>query len=225
MDQVQSGNIDVLIHRRPGFDGDVKLSAVGFSSGREPITKSFEVKEVTVQAKDASAKLTLNAKVDAEVATRAVLVRAEAMDDGEKVVQFSQPVAVSVGQIPFVLSAAPARAALNGQPKGSTNVDEAVVKLVVNRRGFGGEIPLTFEGLPAGVQIEGTNVPANAGELPLKFLCTAEAKPGTNYSVTVKGAAMHNDRLYRHQTGIKVIVSPPTQLEVAATNAAAAPKP
>jgi hypothetical protein len=224
VDQLQSGSIDVLVNRASGFAGEVKLSAIGFSAGREPITKSLDAKEVVAKAGETTAKIPFTAKVDAEVGTRVVLVRGEATHEGQKVVQFSPPVAVTVAPIPFVLIAAPAKAALNGQLPGSTNVDEAVIKLLVNRRGFGGEIPLTFSGLPAGVRAEGTNVPAGAGELPLKFLCTAEAKPGTNYSVTVKGAAMHNDRLFRHQTAIKVTISPPAAVEVAATNAAVVPK-
>ena len=44
MDQLQSATVDALISRRPGFTGDVKLSAVGFTVGREPISKSLDVK-------------------------------------------------------------------------------------------------------------------------------------------------------------------------------------
>jgi hypothetical protein len=219
MDQLQSATIDVFVSRRAGFTGDVKLSAVGFSVGREPITKSLDFKEVTVKSNEATARLTLTAKVDSEIGTRAVLVRGEAAENGQTAVQFSQPLALTVAQIPFVLSAAPAKLALNLPRPGSTNLDEAALKIKVERRGFTGEIPLTIDGLPAGVKVEGTKVATNAADATLTFIAGEKAQPVTNATLTIRGAAMHNDRLYRHKPGaIKLTISPPV-IEVASTNA------
>ena len=222
MDQLKSGTVDVLVHRRPGFNGDIKLSAVGFSAGREAITKSFDVKEVTLKPDAATAQLKFTAKVDSELGTRAVLVRGEASDGGQTAVEFSQPIALTVLQIPFVLSA-PGKVSLNAPRSGSTNVDEAELKVRVDRRAFPGEVPLTVEGVPAGIRVSGTNIPANTGEALLTFVATDKVQPMTNATVTIRGAAMHDDRLYRHKTTVKLSVSP-AAIEIASTNAAVAPK-
>ena len=223
MDQLQSGTIDVFVNRRAGFTGDIKLTAVGFVNGRELITKSLDVKELTVKADARSAQLKFTAKVDSEIGTRAVLVRGEASDGGQPVVQFSQPVALTVAQIPFVLSATPAKLSLNAPPAGSTNVDEVELKVKVERRGFTGELPLVLTGLPDGVKVDGTNIAANAGELIIKFTATDKTPPTTNATVTIQAAAMFNDHFYRHKTGgIKVIVTPPAAVEVVTTNAVSA---
>jgi hypothetical protein len=225
MDQEQSGTIDVVVQRRPGFNEDIKLSAVGFTVGREPITKSFDARDVIVKSND-MAKLTLKAKIDSEIGTRTILVRGEATNNGQSVVQFSQPVAVTIAQIPFVLSAAPAKVSLNAPRSGATSeVDEVSIKIKVDRRGFTGEVPLVLDGLPTGVTVDGTNIAANAAEGTLKFIASDKVVSGTNYSVTVKGTITHNDRIYRRSTGaIKLTISPPAALEVAATNAVSASK-
>ena len=223
MDQLKSGDVEVLVSRRPGFAGDIKLSAVGFVVGREQITKSFDVKEVTVKSDARTAQLKFTAKVDSELGTRTVLIRGEASDGGQSAIEFSQPIALTVGQIPFVLSA-PGKVALNAPRPGSTNLDEVELKVKVDRRGFTGEIPLTVDGVPAGIMVTGTNIPANAGEATLMFAASDKAQPLTNGTFTVQGAAMHNDRLYRHKTGgVKLSVSLP-QIEVASTNAVVTPR-
>jgi len=168
--------------------------------------------------------LKLTANIDSEIGVRHVLVRGEATNNRQSVVEFSQPVAVGVTQIPFVLTATPAKISLNAPPAGSTNVDEMELKLKVERRGFTGELPLTLTGLPDGVKVEGTNVAANAGELVMKFIATEKTPAITNATVTIQASAMFNDRLYRHKTGgIKVVVAPPAALEIA-TNAVVTPK-
>jgi hypothetical protein len=225
MDQLQSATIEVLVNRQPGFTQDVRLTAVGFVSGREPITKSLGVKEVTVKSDARTAQLKLTANIDSETGVRQILVRGEATNNGQAVVEFSQPVALAVTQIPFVLSATPSKISLNVPPAGSTNVDEMELKVRVDRRGFTGELPLVLSGLPEGVRVDATNIAANAVELVMKFFATDKTPPTTNATVTIQAAAMFNDRLYRHKTGgIKVVVSPPATVEVAATNAVVTPK-
>ena len=104
-------------------------------------------------------------------------------------------------------------------------MDEVVLKVKVDRRGFTGEIPLTIDGALPGVTIEGTNIAANAAEAAVKFLATDKTAPLTNASFTVRGAAMHNDRLYRHKTGAITLTVAPPPVEVTSTNAAVVPKP
>ena len=225
MDQLKSATVDVLVSRRTGFTNDIKLSAVGFTAGREPITKSLDVKELTVKSDARSAQLKFTAKVDSEIGTRVVLLRGEATNNGQAVVQFSQPVALSVAQIPFVLTAEPPKLALNLAPVGSTNVDEVTLKVKVERRGFAGEIPLIIEGVPEGINVRGTNVAASAAEALVILTATDKAQPLTNGSLTVQAAAMFNDRLYRHKSGaVKLVISQPASIDVAATNSTVGPK-
>ena len=219
MDQLQSATIDVLVSRQAGFTQDVKISAVGFTIGREPITKNIAVKELTVKSDARTAQLKLTANVNSELGVRSVLVRGEATNNGQSVVQFSQPVAVAVTQIPFVLIASQAKLGLNAARPGATNYDEVTMKVKVERRGYAGEIPLTLSGVPAGIKVDGTNIAANAADTTLTFVATEEAKPTTNATITIQGAAMFNDRLYRHKTaGVRLAIAPPP-VEVVATNA------
>src|SRR5436190_8610241 len=225
MDQLRSANIDVTINRRPGFTGDVKLSAVGFSAGRAPITKSLDVTENTLKGEAISGQLKLRARVDSEIGTRHILVRGEGSDAGQAVVQFSHPVAVTVAQIPFVLSTSSSKLALNASPAGTTDFDDVELKVRADRRNFTGEIPLTWEGVPAGVKLEGSSIATNSSELVVKISATDKSKPATNVTLTVQGAAMHNDRLYRHKAGaIQLTISAPEMPELVATNAVVVPK-
>jgi hypothetical protein len=224
MDQLQSATIDVLVSRQAGFTQDVKVSAVGFTVGREPITKNIAVKELTVKSDARTAQLKLTANVNSELGVRTVLVRGEATNNGQSVVQFSQPVAVAVTQIPFVLTASQTKLGLNAARPGTTNFDDVTMKVNVERRGYAGEIPLTLAGLPAGVKVDGTNIAANAADTTLTFVATEQAKPTTNATITIQGVAMFNDRIYRHKTaGVRLAIAPPV-VEVATTNAVAAPK-
>jgi len=225
VDQLKAGNIDVLVNRRPGFTGDVKLSALGFSAGRAAITKSFDVKEVTAKADAATAQLKFTPKSDSELGTRYVLVRGEANHNGQSVVEFSQPIAVTVSQIPFVLSTSSTNITLVAPAPGATNFDQVEVKVRADRRKFTNEIELTWEGVPAGVKLEGTNLVANTNELVVKLSATEKTKSATNITLRVRGMALHNDRIYRHSPkSIRLTIAPPEMIDVAVTNAVAAPK-
>ena len=65
----------MLGQRKEGFTGDIKLTAEGFSAGREPITKSFDMREATLKGAEAVTNVKLTAKVDAEVGTRTVIIK------------------------------------------------------------------------------------------------------------------------------------------------------
>jgi hypothetical protein len=223
LDQEQSTNLEYRITRRDGFAGDVTVSLEGFSIGREPITKSFDVKPVTVKAAESTAKFTLRAKSDSEIGTRHVFARAEWAANGETNAQLSAPVPVTVNQIPFVLAVVTPKAFLVAPRAGSTSaVEEVTVKISASRRGYNGEIPLTLEGMPEGVTVADAKVPAGAGEAAIRLTPTATAKPG-NYNFTALGVATHNDRIYRHKTGaVKVFIEAPAVEIAANTNAPAA---
>ncbi len=224
MDQLQSTTLDVLVNRQAGFTQDVKISAVGFTVGREPITKNIAVKELTVKSDARTAQLKLTANVNSELGARTVLVRGEATNNGQLVVQFSQPVAVAVTQIPFVLTASQTKLGLNAARPGATNFDDVTMKVNVERRGYAGEIPLMLTGLPVGVNVSGTNIAANAADTTLTLVATEQAKPTTNAAITIQGVAMFNDRIYRHKTAsVRLAIAPPV-VEVVSTNAASGAK-
>ena len=96
----------------------------------------------------------------------------------------------------------------------------------MRRNGSNSKCPrVTIDGLPAGVRVEGTNLAANAAEAVVKFATTEKTEPVTGAKLTVRGAAIFNDRIYRHSAGgITLTISPPAAIEVAATNAVVVPK-
>lgn len=219
LDQGEATNVTFSIRRENDFNGEVKVALEGFSAGRDPITKSFDLQPVTLKAGDTSATFNLRAKADAEVGTRHVFARAEANVGGETIVQYSRPVPVTVAQIPFVMAVVTPRAFLTLPRPGATSaVEEITVKFKADRRGYNGEIPLTLEGVPEGVTIADAKVPAGSGEAAVRLVPT-KAKPGTNYSFKALGIATHNDRIYRHKSGsVKLFIETPP-VEFASTNA------
>jgi len=49
VEQNRSANIEVMAQRREGFSGEIKLTAEGYSAGKDPISKSFNVAETTLK--------------------------------------------------------------------------------------------------------------------------------------------------------------------------------
>jgi hypothetical protein len=221
VEQGQSATLDVLAHRRDGFTGDIKVTAEGFSAGREALSKSFQGGETTIKGGDAMGKISLKPKMDSESGVRTVVVRGEATVDGRQVVQYSQPVPVSVTEFPLLLSSTLPRLSLAVLPPGSTSAaGEAITTIRATRRaGFAGDIELAVEGLPKGVKSELGKIAAGASETTLKLNATEKAELGTNFTLKVVGSFVHNDRNYKARTGgIALSISPPEQVELA-TNA------
>lgn len=213
VDQDQTSVIEVLATRRDGFTNDIKLSLEGYSAGREPITKSLDVKEVILKTNELSAKLSFKARLDSELGTRSVIVRAEATHNGQTSVIYTRPVPLTVTQLPFVLS--------TSSPKYSVAAGaEAKLTIKAERRaGFTGEIALTFEDLPKGVQVEPVKIAKGAGDAALKLIASTNAVLGTNFSFTILGAGLHNDRNFKHRTGVlKLAVTAPLPEATVATN-------
>src|SRR6185369_9715718 len=87
IEQQQSARVEVLAQRRDDFTGEIKLSAEGFSAGKDPITKSFDVKEVTLKAGETLGQLSIKPKMDSEIGTRTIMIKGEASVDGQAVVR------------------------------------------------------------------------------------------------------------------------------------------
>ncbi|PYI82856.1 MAG: hypothetical protein DME26_16305 [Verrucomicrobia bacterium] len=221
LEQGQSATLDVVAQRRDGFMGDIKVVVEGFSAGREPVSKSFDGGETVIKGAESTAKITLKPKMDSETGTRTIVVRGEAMVEGQLVAQYSQPMPVSVSEFPVLLSSQLSRLSLAVLPPGSTSAaGEALTVIKATRRaGFAGDIELAVEGLPAGVKADVSKIAASAAETTLKLNATEKTEVGTNFTLTVVGSFVFNDRNYKARTGkISLNITPPEQTEVA-TNA------
>jgi hypothetical protein len=170
IEQNQSGNIDVLVDRRNGFNGEIKVTAEGFSAGRDPITKSFDLQPLTIKAGETRGPLPLKTKIDSEIGIRHVVLRAES--DG--LVEYSSLIPLGTTQIPFTLSTTLKKLIVTAVPASSGSAAaEAVFNAKADRRdGFDGEIVLKLEGLPEGIVATVTNIAAKASESALKLLAT-----------------------------------------------------
>ena len=227
LEQNQAGNVDVLVYRRDGFSGDIKLVAEGFNAGREGLNKSFNGGDTVIKGADSTGRLTLTPRMDSEIGTRTIVVRGESTVDGRQVVTYTRPLPISVTQYPLVLSSTLPRLALTVLPPGTDSAaGEAETKIRVERRaGFAGDVDLTLEGLPDGLKSDVPKIPAGIGEVTVKLTVTEKAALGTNFNFTVVGTALVNDRRYKTRTSpIALSVTAPEAIEVA-TNAVAAPAP
>lgn len=223
LEQKQAGELEVMAARRDGFAGDIKIVVEGFNAGREGIARSFDGGTAVVKAGEVVGRIGLTPKMDSEVGTRTVVIRGEASAGGRQYATYTQPVAVGVTTYPLTLSSTLPRLSLAVLPPGSASAaGEAETKIRVERRGgFSGAVELRLEGLPEGVRGELPGIPADAGEVTLKLTATDKAKLGTNYTLTVIGAAVFNDKNYKARTGpIGLTVTLPEPMEVA-TNAVA----
>jgi hypothetical protein len=230
VEQNQSATVEVLVQRRDGFSGDIKIATEGFNGGRDPFSKGFSGGETTIKSGENVAKITLTPKLDSEVGTRTVVFRAEATVDGRRSSTYTQPMPVNVVAFPLVVSSTLSRLSVTVLPPGTTSAaGEAETKIKVDRRaGFSGDVDLTIDGLPSGIKAELGKIPAGSTETTLSLHATEKAAIGTNFSFVVVGAAVFNDRNYKSRTGqIALSVSAPESIEVA-TNAppatATAPK-
>jgi hypothetical protein len=224
IEQTQAGRIDVLAQRKEGFTGDIKLTAEGFSAGREPITKSFDVRDATLKGTESATNVKLTAKMDAEVGTRTVIIKGESTVDGQAITQYSRPLPITVTEIPFVVSSTLSRLNVTALPTNSQSAarqTETTVK-VSRRAGFTNEVGFAIEGLPAGVDSTLEKVAANGTETTLKLAATEKAPAGTNNLIIV-ASGLHNDRNYKHRSGaISLVINVPESTETNAPVAAAA---
>jgi hypothetical protein len=216
--------IEVFSQRRDGFSGEIKLTAEGFSAGKDPITKSFTVSEGLIKSGESMHRVKLTAKQDSEVGTRTIVIRGEATIDGAPVVQYSRPVPITVTQIPFVISSTLSRLIVTALPTNAQSAaSETATTIKLDRRaGFTNDVELSLEGLPKGVIVTLDKIPAAAAETTMKLVATQEAPPGTN-TLTVVAAGLHGDRNYKNRSGpITLTINAPEAGETAPPPPAAA---
>lgn len=224
LEQNQSGAIQAEIQRRPGFDGEVKVSLEGFSAGPEPITRSVDVAVVTLRTNATRADFKLKARLDSETGTRPVFARAEAVIDGQTYIQYSRPLPFTITEYPFVLANSLPRLTVTPQ-KGAaaSEAAQADFSVKVSRRGlFNEEIALSFEGLPEGVTLTQTNLLRGTGEALLKLVATEKTKPNTTNTLVILGTATVNGRTFQQRApGVILVVNSPAEMDAPAKVAAA----
>lgn len=220
LEQDQNANVEVVVQRQPGFTGEIKLTADGFSAGRDPITKSFEVQPASLKGGEFQSTIKLKAKLDSEVGTRPVLIKGEASIDGQTVTQYTSTLPMTVQEVPFVLSTTLKRLSVTALPSASQSAArEAVFLVKVGRRmGFTNEIALTMEGVPDGITAVIEKIPANGGESPVKLVASEKAPVGKEFTLQIQGIGQFNDRNYKQRVGeIKLTVNPPEDTATVAT--------
>jgi len=208
VEQNQSAAVELLIHRHNGFTGDIQVTAEGFSAGKEPLTRNVELQPVTLKGAESRATLNLKAKLDSETGTRMILFKAEAKVDGQTNVQYSRPIPLTIGPVPFTLANSLPRLAVTAMPpEKKSAASEAEFSVKANRRGwFTDDIDLAVEGAPDGLLINSTNIARGTGEAGFKIIASDKAPVGKDVSLTVVGTANINGRNYKFR-GAPVVVT------------------
>ncbi len=221
LEQDQAATADILVQRQAGFLGDIKLTAEGFSAGRDPATRSLEIPVVILKAGELLAKVKLKARLDSEVGTRTMVFRGETSVSGLPLVEYSQAVPVTLAQFPFVLNPTLRRLSVTALPATvQSAAREAVCEVKVERRmGFKKEIQLTLEGVPEGITGSIESIPENGNEAVLKLVASEKAPVGKQFTLQVSGAGLFNDRTSRQKAApitLMVVASEQANQTVAA---------
>ena len=218
LEQDQTANIDALIERRDGFNGEVKVSLEGFSAGREPATRSFDYQPVTIKANESRGSISMKAKLDSEIGARMMVLRGDATVNGQPVTQYSAPFPVQTSEIPFMLTTTLKRVVVTAVPPGSQSAaNEAVFLVKANRRaGFNGEIKLQLEGVPDGITATVDKIAESSGEATIKLLASNKAAPTTKeIELKLTGTGVFKDKTYRFKPPVIALqVNAPEPVEV-----------
>jgi hypothetical protein len=206
-EQDQSTAVEAQIVRHDGFTGDIQVTAEGFSSGKEPLTRNVELQPVTVKGRDERATLNLKAKLDSELGTRMIVLKGEAKVNGQTVTQYSLPIPLTIDPFPFTLANSLPRLALTAMPADKQSAaSEAEFTVKASRRGwFTDDISLSVEGVPEGITINTAGMLRGAGEAAYKITATDKAPVGKEVSLVVVGTANVNGRTYKLRSAPLVV--------------------
>lgn len=202
LEQDQTGTVHVQLQRRAGFDGEIKLSAEGYSAGRESLGRNVDVTGATLKAGETHGTLSLKARLDSEIGSRLVYVKGEATVDGQVVTQLSQSMPLTLQQIPFTLLNTVKKVSVAVLPAGNKSAaSEAEFTIKASRRGwFTDQINLSLEGLPEGVSVTSTNLASQVREVTYRLATTDKAPADKDFQVTVVGSATAGGRTYEQRT-------------------------
>jgi hypothetical protein len=226
VEQEQSTVLEVVLHRRDGYAGEVQLALEGFSAGRDPISRSVETGPVTLKGYDTQGTLNLKARLDAELGTRPVWIRGEAKVNGQAVSVASRPLPLTIREFPFALANSLPRLSVTALPSGlKSAAGEAEFLVRVSRRGwFTDDINLAIEGLPEGITATATNLPRYASEAAFKLTAGEKAPAGKEVPLRVVGTAHVNGRRYEVRSPeLKLTINPAPETNALAEAKAPAP--
>jgi hypothetical protein len=203
VEQNENENIDLIVERKSGFAGEIRVNPEGFSTGRDPISRSFDVQPLVLKQNENRGSISLHARTDSEITTREVVLRAEADQGGSTITEYSAPIPVRTLQIPFVLSTSLKRLVVTALPSSSTSAArEAVFTVKCERRGgFEGEIALKLDGVPEGITATVPNIPEKGNEATVKLVASEKAAVKKDIALTLTGAGVRKDRTYRIAAG------------------------
>jgi hypothetical protein len=228
VEQDQSMNIETLVERRDGFDGEIKISLEGFSAGREPVTRSFDYQPITIKGNESHGTISAKAKLDSEIGARMMALRGDATVNGQNITQYSAPFPVATTEIPFMLTTTLKRVVVTAVPPGSqSSANEAVFQVKANRRaGFNDEIALKLEGVPGGISATLDKIPGNAAEATVKLIASEKVMPTTNeIQLNLTGVGTFKDKTYRFKPpAIALQVNAPEPVEVKTAEVKPAPE-
>jgi hypothetical protein len=218
IEQDQTANIDALIERHDGFNGEIKVSLEGFCAGREPATKSFDYQPITIKGNESRGSLSVKTKLDSEIGARMMVLRGDSTVNGQPITQYSPPFPVQTTEIPFMLTTTLKRVVVTAVPTGSqSSANEAVFLVKANRRaGFDGEITLNLEGVPDGISASVDKIPASGGEATIKLLASDKVAPtAKEIELKLTGVGTFKDKTYRFKPQpIALQVNAPEPAEV-----------
>jgi hypothetical protein len=219
LEQDQSANLEVAVARKEGFEGDIKLTAEGYSSGREPLTDNVDVQPITAKPGEHRVSLKMKAKLDSEIGSRLIYVKAESTNGGQTITQYSQAIPLTITQIPFTLFNTMKRLSVAVLPAGTTSAaGEAEFVVKASRRGwFTDQVNLSLEGVPEGVLATSTNLPSHVGEVTFKLTTTDKAPAQKEFQIRVLGSATIGGRTYQQKTAPMTlsITAPPQEVAAA----------
>ena len=200
-EQNRSGNIEVVVERKNGFSRDIKITAEGFSTGRDAISRSFDSQPLLLKAGENHGTLSLKTKLDSEIAVRHIVLRGETEQNGNSVATYSGLLPIATSPIPFVLSTTLKKLIVTALPSSSTSAAaEGVFMVNADRRdGFEGEIDLHMEGVPEGVTLALDKIPAKTGEIQVKLVASEKAPTGKDFQLKITGTGIHKDHIYKFE--------------------------
>ena len=221
--------LDVAIVRRTGFTGEIKVIAEGPSGVTIP--------SLTLAPDQSRGRLQVTAAYNAATGTSPIALRAEALVDGQTVVQSAPRFTdLTLHGIPLyataMLPGSPffrtdavklSAVALPTNSVSSANRSEFVVK--VDRRGYEGEVTLLLDGVPKGVIATVAPILAKAKEASVNLVVTEQAVAGKAYAIGISVTFTHADRIWHQKTTpISLTITAPV-IETTSTNAPATNTP
>jgi len=199
--------VDILVLRRPGFTGDVKL----VSEELGPAALCLASDDHLVKGTETQATMVFEASLDTEPGDHQITVRGEATVKGHLETQYIPPLTIRVKGVPFVFAPMRTRLSVTAVPDDSPSAArQSDLRVNIERRSkFGGQIDLGIEGLPAGIQSEVSPIPGNQNESIIRLTASERTQSGKKYALWILATTEFNGRRYRRRLSVELAVNAP----------------